>query len=345
VSDPAFEALSREPHRRFNPLTGEWVLVSPQRDQRPWQGQVEAPAAAAPPAHDASCYLCPSNARSGGARNPDYKSVFAFDNDFAALKLSGSAEYESEGLLKAETESGICRVLCYSPRHDLALSTLDAAAARAVVDLWVEEYKTLGARDDVGYVQLFENRGVMMGASSPHPHGQVWASRSLPDLPGKEQTALQAFARERGECLLCSYAKLEAARGERLVAANPSFVAVVPFWAVWPYETLVLPRAHRASVEQLCAAERDDLASLLRRLTAAYDRVFSAPFPYSMGFHQRPTDGESRDEWHLHAHFFPPLLRSATVRKFLVGYEMLAAPQRDLTAESAAARLRGCVRA
>ncbi len=329
------------PHRRFNPLTREWVLVSPHRADRPWQGQVEKPAA--PPAleYDPHCYLCPGNARAGGVRNPPYQSTFVFDNDFAALKPDAPLEREDRnGLLLAESEPGICRVVCFSPRHDLTIADMDPAALRIVVDTWVAQYIELGARDGIDYVQIFENRGEMMGASNPHPHCQIWASRSLPNEIVKEQASLLDWGRRRGACLLCEYVRLEERARERLVEENGSFVAVVPYWAVWPFETLILLRRHATALDRLTDVERGDLAGILRRTTARYNRLFDAPFPYTMGFHQRPTDGETHDEWHLHAHFYPPLLRSATVRKFMVGYEMLGTPQRDLTPEAAAQRLR-----
>lgn len=329
------------PHRRFNPLTRDWVLVSPQRALRPWLGQVESAASPAEPAHDPACHLCPGNPRADGRRNPKYEGVFAFDNDFPALlPAAGEAPLHRGGLLSSAPESGRCRVLCFSPRHDLSLSRMSETEAAAVVELWVCEFKGLSAEPGTGYVQIFENRGAMMGASSPHPHGQAWSSESVPNEPAKEQAAQSQYLAEKSRCLLCSCEALERAAGERTVFSNDHFTVVVPFWAVWPYETLLLPRRHVADLAALHAEERAALGAAIRRLTAAYDRVFDAPFPYSMGFHQRPTDGQSHEEWHLHAHFFPPLLRSATVRKFMVGYELLASPQRDITAEQAAVRLR-----
>ena len=243
-------------------------------------------------------------------------------------------------LLVARTEAGICRVVCFSPRHDLTLACMDRHALRGVIDVWVDETRALGAEADIGYVQIFENRGAAMGASNPHPHGQIWATATIPNEPAREQEAVRAYHASRGTCLLCDYLALELARGERLVCENDAFVALVPFWAVWPFETLVLPRRHLGGFDGLTSAERDALADVLKRLTTRYDNLFETPFPYSMGFHQRPSDGEPHDEWHLHAHFYPPLLRSATVRKFMVGFEMLGTPQRDMTPEDAAARLR-----
>ncbi len=332
---------NRDPHRRYNPLTGEWVLVSPHRAERPWQGQVETIGAELRPEYDPECYLCPGNARAGGKRNPPYTSTFIFDNDFAALKPETAIEhFERGGLLIAETEPGICRVVCFSPKHNLTLANMEPRDLRKVVDAWVEQYADLGSLPSINYVQIFENRGAMMGASNPHPHCQIWSNHALPNEVAKEQASQAAWRGQLAACLLCDYARIESAAGDRVVDENESFLSVVPFWAVWPFETLVISKRHLTALDGLSDAERDDLASILKRVTARYDRLFQVSFPYSMGFHQRPTDGAAHEEWHLHAHFYPPLLRSATVRKFLVGYEMLAGPQRDITAEAAAERLR-----
>ena len=329
------------PHRRFNPLLEEWVLVSPQRTERPWQGQTEAARGAALPKFDPGCYLCPGNARAGGKRNPDYGGVYVFDNDFPALTAEGgAAEGEEHGLFRAEAESGVCRVICYSPRHDRTLPRLGRAAVEAVVGAWTEQYRELGSRPEVAAVTIFENRGALMGASNPHPHGQIWASSHVPDLQAREQAALEKYQRRHGQCLLCEYARQERERGERVVCENEGFLAVVPYWAVWPFETLLVSRAHRGGLTELDAAERAQLADILIRLGRGCDNLFETAFPLSWGFHLPPTDGGAHAEQHLHAHFYPPLLRSATVRKFMVGYELLATPQRDLTAEEAAARLR-----
>ena len=331
----------QDPHRRFNPLAGERVLVSPHRTQRPWQGQVEPTAAPAQPEYDPDCYLCPGNSRAGGVRNPKYDSTFVFDNDFAALKPDTSPDrLERGGLLIAEGEPGICRVVCFSPKHNLTIANMDLPALRRVVDVWVDQYLDLGARPFIDYVQIFENRGAMMGASNPHPHCQIWSNHTVPNEPAKEQRALDAWRAERGGCLLCDYVAVECDVGERIIEENDAFLTVVPFWAVWPFESMVLSKRHLTAIDQLTDAERDALAAILKRTTARYDRLFQVPFPYSMGFHQRPTDGAPHDPWHFHAHFYPPLLRSSTVRKFLVGYEMLGSPQRDITPESAAERLR-----
>jgi len=326
----------------LNPLTGEWVLVSPHRTARPWKGQSEAAAAAPALAYDPACYLCPGNARAGGLLNPRYESTFVFDNDFAALRFeAGAGEIRVGELLHARSESGRCRVICYSPLHHLTLGQMPASGIRQVIDTWVGEYQSLGAHPRINAVTIFENCGAMMGASNPHPHGQIWANATVPNEVLKESAGQLNYLERRGSCLLCDYAALEIAQRERIVCVNQGFVAVVPFWAVWPFETLVLPRAHTSSIDVLDGSAREAFAQILKELTTRYDALFDVKFPYTMGLHQRPTDGGDHPQWHLHAHFYPPLLRSAAVRKFMVGYEMLAEPQRDITAEVAAARLRG----
>ena len=331
--------LQTKPHRRYNPLTREWVLVSPQRTERPWQGQVETISPQKLPRYDPACYLCPGNERANGARNPNYERTFVFENDFSALLTNTPAEKYQRGILVAEGEPGTCRVVCFSPRHDLTIAAMDLADLRRVVDTWVEQYQELSAMPFVNSVQIFENRGAMMGASNPHPHCQIWATRSLPNETVKEIASLREYADDRESCLLCDYLRTETEENERLVCKNEAFAALVPFWAVWPFEILIISRRHVTGIDQLSDAERNSLADILKQVTSRYDKLFASAFPYTMGFHQRPTDGQAHLECHVHAHFYPPLLRSATVRKFLVGYEMLAMPQRDITAERAAALL------
>ncbi|MEZ4768733.1 MAG: UDP-glucose--hexose-1-phosphate uridylyltransferase [Caldilineales bacterium] len=357
------------PHRRYNALTGDWVLVSPHRTKRPWQGQVERPPQDTRPAYDPTCYLCAGNERAGGLRNPDYTSTFVFTNDFAAL-LPDSPPAPAEGhpLMRAESEQGTCRVICFSPRHDLTLPEMPLADIRAVVDVWAEQVSELGRT--YRWVQVFENKGAVMGCSNPHPHGQVWAGSALPNEPAKEDRQQRVYFEEHGRPLLLDYAELELERvanfseswqlssESRIVVENKHWLAVVPYWALWPFETLLLPRRHVLRLPDLTGEECDSLASILKRLLTRYDNLFETSFPYSMGWHGAPTGPDaqvanfsdwepSRREsrqlfphWQLHAHFYPPLLRSATVKKFMVGYEMLGEPQRDLTAEQAAARLR-----
>jgi len=334
--------LTNTPHRRLNPLTGDWVLVSPQRTQRPWQGRVERASSEAQPAYDPNCYLCPGNMRAGGMKNSAYTSTFAFNNDYPAL-IAETADVclqESE-LLVARSEPGVSRVVCFSPRHDLTIPRMRLAEIRNVVDVWAEESASLGSQPWINHVEIFENRGAMMGASNPHPHCQIWANANVPNVPAREEQMQGAYVAEHGRCLLCDYAALETKLGERVICENDGFVVVVPFWAVWPFETMLLSKRHIAAMDELLDQERVALADILRQITTRYDNLFEVSFPYTMGFHQRPTDGRSHPEWHFHAHYLPPLLRSATVQKFMVGYELLASPQRDITPEAAAERLRG----
>jgi UDPglucose--hexose-1-phosphate uridylyltransferase len=329
------------PHRRWNPLLQEWLLVSPHRTNRPWLGHVSKQSVPQQLRYDPTCYLCPGNERAQGARNPAYEQIFIFDNDYAALLPENPhQEYDEEGLIAARTERGLCRVICFTPRHDLAIPRMTTAEIRPVVDAWMEQYVDLGSRLWIRHVQIFENRGAIMGTSNPHPHCQVWANGELPNVPAREQSAQVQYRQQHRVCLLCAYLELETKRAERIVCENDEFVALVPYWAVWPFEVMVLSRRHLPSMAELNDEERTGLADILRRITVRYDNLFETAFPYSMGFHQQPTDGEAHPEWHFHAHYFPPLLRSATVQKFMVGYELLAMPQRDITAETAAARLR-----
>lgn len=338
--------LSEDPHRRLNALTNEWVLVSPHRATRPWQGEIEPVQTTSAPAYDLECYLCPGNARAGGIRNPEYSSTFVFENDFAALKPQaerGRIDADGMGLLVAESEPGICRVICFSPRHDLTLSTIPLREIELIVDTWAGQFRELGGIEGINHVQIFENRGAMMGASNPHPHCQIWATSSIPEEPSKELAAQKAYLRMHGRCLLCEYMSLEGRQKVRVIYQNDGFIALLPFWAIWPFEVLVCSRRHFGSMQEFADDEVRSLSDILQRITATYDRVFGVPFPYSMGFHQSPTDGIDHPEWHFHAHFFPPLLRSATIRKFMVGFEMLGMPQRDITPEIAAERLRALV--
>lgn len=297
----------------------------------------------AEPAYDPNCYLCPGNARAGGVHNPAYTSTFVFENDFAALKSEtppSRLDLENRGLIVAEAEPGICLVMCFSPRHDLTLATMEIDSIRTVVNTWVEQFRELGDHDNIQHVQIFENRGAMMGASNPHPHCQIWATASIPEAPALEFSSQCSYFSSHQHCLLCDYIELEQRQKVRVVCQNDGFVALVPFWAVWPFEILVCSRRHLASMSQLNQSEVQSLSAILQRVTSTYDRVFNVPFPYSMGFHQSPTDNLEHPELHFHAHFYPPLLRSATIRKFMVGFEMLGTPQRDITPEIAADRLR-----
>jgi UDPglucose--hexose-1-phosphate uridylyltransferase len=336
--------LEDHPHRRHNPLSGEWVFVSPHRTKRPWQGQVEKPPPDERPAYDPGCYLCPGNERAGGACNPQYESTFVFTNDFAALLPDTPAAASDHPLHRYASHKGTCRVVCFSPRHDLTLPQMDLGDIRRVVDVWAGQVTELG--QIYLWVQVFENKGAVMGCSNPHPHGQIWALDALPNEPAKEERQQRAYYAEHGRPLLVDYVELEAGQEERVVVGNEHWLAVVPYWAIWPFETLLLPRRAVLRLPDLDSAERDALAGILKRLLIRYDNLFEVSFPYSMGWHSAPTgpmtlrQGSGYEHWQLHAHFYPPLLRSATVKKFMVGFEMLAEAQRDLTAEQAAARLR-----
>jgi len=334
--------LTQTPHRRWNPLRQSWVLVSPHRTQRPWQGETGNKTGQSGNSYDPQCYLCPGNVRAGGATNPVYTSTFTFVNDYAALLPGADAleMKEASPLLTAEPARGLCKVLCYHPNHSLTLAKMNLKEVRPVVDAWISEYEELSALRWIKYVQIFENRGAMMGASNPHPHGQIWATGFVPDEPATETRAQREYLGKAGRCLLCDYLEAERSAAERVVFENDDFVALVPWWAVWPFEVMVISRRHFGSLLEISETERARLADAVMRLATRYDNLFETEFPYTMGFHQSPTDGESHAEWHFHAHFYPPLLRSATVRKFMVGFEMLGMPQRDITPESAAHRLR-----
>lgn len=333
--------MSESPHRRFDPLRGAWVIVSPHRTSRPWQGQIETITAAPLPVHDPKCYLCPGNIRANGERNAAYTSTFVFDNDFAAMHAAPehpAAKHPAPDLFHTTPARGICRVVCFSPRHDLSLPLMEQSAVRRVVDAFIGECAALAGVPWMQYAIVFENRGAMMGTSNPHPHAQIWATDHVPDEPAREETALAAYRRQYGRCLLCDYVSQEFQAKERVVCANDAFAAVVPFWAAWPFEVLIVSRRHVAAMSALDGGERDELADILKRVTTRYDNLFETPFPYSMGFHQELRPGMAPHA-HLHAHVYPPLLRSASVRKFMVGFELLGSPQRDLTPEDAAARL------
>jgi UDPglucose--hexose-1-phosphate uridylyltransferase len=335
------EDIFKHTHRRLNILTGEWILVSPNRLKRPWLGKVEKVPQISLPKYDPKCYLCPGNERANGEKNPVYDNTFVFDNDFSALSHDTPQTVLNEkGLIKAEGEKGICRVVCFSPRHDLTLAEMEVREISNVIDVWRNEYVSLGSLDDVNYVQIFENKGELMGCSNPHPHCQIWAQSSIPVEPSKESSQIERYYKETGKCVICDYVALELKERQRIIYESEEFLVLVPFWAVWPFETMVVPKRHVQNIAEMTDSERDSFATALKNILVRYDNLFEVSFPYSAGIHQSPTDGEKHSEWHIHMHFYPPLLRSATVKKFMVGYEMLANPQRDITPETAADRLR-----
>lgn len=334
--------LAVSPHRRRNILTGEWILVSPQRVKRPWQGRIEKSGENRQQPYDPSCYLCPGNLRANGESNPRYTGTYVFTNDFSSLvPTTPDIEFAHRGLLAAASESGICRVICFSPHHNLSLAEMTIPDIKTVIDVWAKEYEELGAMSEINHVQIFENKGEIMGCSNPHPHGQVWAQQSIPTEPAKEIFQMQKHMREHQLCLLCDYLSLEQKERSRIVYTNNDVAVIVPFWAVWPFETIIIPHRHVSCISELTGGERNSLADAIKRLTTRYDNLFEISFPYSAGIHQSPTDGHHHPEYHAHMHFYPPLLRSASIRKFMVGYEMLANPQRDTTAETSAEQLRG----
>jgi UDPglucose--hexose-1-phosphate uridylyltransferase len=328
-------------HRRKNILTGEWVLVSPHRTKRPWQGMQEQGKELKTLKYDPNCYLCPGNTRANNEINPDYKNTYSFINDFSAI-LDVKIENFKDNLLEAHTESGICKVLCYSPNHSLTMSQMDESEIVSIIKLWQKEYKDLGSIENINNIQIFENKGESMGCSNPHPHGQIWAQKSIPTEILKKQNNFKKFYENNNQSMLLAYIKKELELKERIIYENESFVALVPFWAVWPYESMVITKNHRKSILELNEKEVTDYANILKILTTKYDNLFQTSFPYSTGIHQAPTNNEQNKEWHMHMSFYPPLLRSASIKKFMVGYEMFGEPQRDITPEQAAESLRNC---
>ena len=330
-------------HKRYNILTGEWVLVSPHRAKRPWQGQNEAVSDEERPAHDPSCYLCAGNTRINGEQNPDYKDVFIFTNDFAALQTTSPAFSVNEGLFIAESEQGICKVVCFSPDHSKSLADMAVEDINKVVKAWQKEYLLLGSNELINYVQIFENKGAVMGCSNPHPHGQIWSQSTLPNEVEKKDQHQQAYYSKNKSSLLGDYLKQELKANERIIYQNDDFVVLTPFWAVWPFETMIAPKKNYKDISQLSDGESLAFADAISKITKAYDKLFQTSFPYSSGIHQAPTNGASNEHWHWHMSFYPPLLRSATVKKFMVGYEMFGSPQRDITAEQAVERLKALI--
>ncbi len=332
--------LNNNSHRRYNILTGEWILVSPHRTKRPWQGKQEQVKLEESKSYDENCYLCPGNTRANGSVNPEYTNPFSFINDYSALLSSVPEENYSEGLLRAKSERGICKVVCFSPDHSLTLPIMPVKGIEDVVNLWIKEYKELGSIPYINHIQIFENKGDIMGCSNPHPHGQIWAQESIPmEVTKKTQNQLD-YWQKNGRGLLTDYLEQELHHKERVIFENASFVALVPYWAIWPYEVMILPKRKIQSIDQLTTKEVTSFSAMIKDVTTRYDNLFKTSFPYSAGIHQAPTDGNSHDEWHFHMSFYPPLLRSATVKKFMVGYEMFADPQRDITAEQAADTLK-----
>lgn len=344
-TSPELLALQESSHRRWNPLLKEWVLVSPHRSKRPWQGAVEKKSEGSLPAYLPDCYLCPGNLRSNGECNPNYEGVFVFKNDFSALSDAAPVSavvQEAQGIIQASQEHGICRVICFSPRHDLTIPDLSVDEISGVIDGWRSQYEELGSRPEIAHVMTFENKGAVMGCSNPHPHGQIWASSYIPNLAAKSADSQENYFNAYQQPLLISYLAWELQRPERIITSNEHWVALVPFWAVWPFEVMILPKRPVGSISELTTAERKAWAAIIREMTRKYDNLFKCSFPYSMGVYQKPTDGKTWNGFVMHQIFLPPLLRSATVKKFMVGFELCGEPQRDITAEDAAARLRQC---
>ena len=331
-------------HKRFNILTGEWVLVSPHRAKRPWQGQNEAISNEERPSHDPNCYLCAGNTRINGEENPKYKDVFVFTNDFAALQTTSPKFSINEGLFKAESEQGICKVVCFSPDHSKSLADMALEDINKIVHTWQKEYTKLGNNDMINYVQIFENKGAVMGCSNPHPHGQIWGESTLPNEAYKKDKQQRDYFNKNKSSLLGDYLKQELETNERMIYQNDDFVVLTPFWAFWPFETMIIPKQQHANITNISEYESLGFADAISKITKAYDKLFECSFPYSSGIHQSPTNGETNVHWHWHMSFYPPLLRSATVKKFMVGYEMFGSPQRDITAEQAVYRLKSLIK-
>jgi len=327
-------------HKRLNILTREWVLVSPHRAKRPWQGQNEAVSNEQRPKHDSSCYLCSGNTRINGEKNPEYKDIFVFTNDFAALQTTSPKFSVTQGLFEAKSEQGICKVICFSPDHSKSLADMKVKDINKVVKAWQNEYTELGANKMINYVQIFENKGAVMGCSNPHPHGQIWSQSTLPNEVAKKNKQQILYFNKNKSSLLGDYLKQELEVNERIIYQNDDFVVLTPFWAIWPFETMIVPKKQFANITEISEKESLNFSDAISKITKAYDKLFECSFPYSSGIHQSPTNGEANNHWHWHMSFYPPLLRSATVKKFMVGYEMFGSPQRDITAEQAVERLK-----
>jgi len=330
-------------HKRFNILTGEWVLVSPHRAKRPWQGQNEEISKEKRPTYDSTCYLCARNTRINGEVNPDYKDVFIFTNDFAALQKNSPSFQVNDGLFKAQSETGICKVICFSPDHSKSLADMEVDEITKVVHAWKKEYISLGENEFINYVQIFENKGAVMGCSNPHPHGQIWSQSTLPNEVDKKDKQQANYFKEKKSSLLGDYLQQELEVNERIIFKNDDFVVLIPFWAIWPFEVMIAPKKQQRNIAELSDSESRNFAEAISVITKAYDKLFNTSFPYSSGIHQAPTNGKKNNHWHWYMSFYPPLLRSATVKKFMVGYEMFGSPQRDITAEIAAQRIKELV--
>ena len=336
-------SMDEHSHSRLNLLTREWVLVSPHRTSRPWQGRLEGADEVSGAEYDPSCYLCPGNDRANDNRNPQYVGTYSFDNDFPALSPESRIDASGSELFIARPESGYCRVICYTEKHNLRLATMQFGEIVAAIGAMNDAFIALDGEDGIQYVQIFENRGQMMGCSNQHPHAQVWATEHLPVEPAKELASQAAWLKEKGTVLLADYLAAEVAAGRRIVDLNEHFAALVPWWATWPYEILILPQRVFSAPDEMTDDEIRGLAGTLKNVLSGYDNLFDTAGPYSMGFHPRPSDSKAHQEWLFHIHIYPPLLRSATIRKHLVGFEMLGMPQRDLTPEVAAERLREAI--